>query len=110
MARLELQKLAEQVGILPGYIDDRGKRVVTGEEARARVLTALGFEVGTAAACHAALDRLRAEKRERAIDRVRVVVGKATLPVRSKERGAWRLTLAGDNGGEPVRLEGKKLG
>jgi 4-alpha-glucanotransferase len=98
MAASSLRTLADQLGILPEYVDQTGRETrVTTDETRVAILTAMGFDASTEEHAAAALAMLEARARARTLAPVRVLVHGTPfeLPARAAvltlERGGeWR--------------------
>jgi 4-alpha-glucanotransferase len=87
-----LRALADELGILPGYLDWRGRRVHTTDAQRVALLRAMGHEAGSEAAARRALAAL--SRTTPALAAVRVVAG-----------AARRLGVALDGSSRARRLE-----
>ena len=105
--RPALRALADEVGIIPGYRDQTGAEWrETSDETRVLLLAAMGVDASTEAAAEVALEALRREWGQRALDPARVVeIGSEDLrrvgvrlpePQRSPVR--WTLELEEESG------------
>jgi 4-alpha-glucanotransferase len=103
MSASALRRLADQVGILPEYLDQSGTETrVTSDRTRIAILRALGIDASSEAACEAELARRAEQERRTPIAPVAVVPeGVAIVFVRSPGifRGAaYELVLAREDG------------
>ncbi len=102
-----LRRLADQVGILPEYVDQTGREVrTTSDETRRTLLRAMGFDSSTEAAAATALDELEARQRATLLDPVRVRTrgtggaGRTRVRLPSGTRGdaSWSATITTEAG------------
>ena len=106
VSRPLLRKLADRLGILDGYVNLTGRRIVTTDAAREALLALMGFDAPTEDAAAGWLAELDHEERETIIDPVRVVVRdsrdagrvRVRLPV-GIARADVELTLTEEAGG-----------
>src|SRR5918912_2799341 len=69
-----LRALSDELGIIPGYLDQTGTEWrETSDETRVLLLGAMGIDASTEAAAEAARDELRRERSERPLAPARVV-------------------------------------
>jgi 4-alpha-glucanotransferase len=109
-----LRLLADNVGILPDYVDQTGtERRVTTDETRVAILRAMGIEASTEEMAAAALESLRERERDEIMSPVRVVEADdahtMTVELRipaslsRSPRAAWRLEVIAENGERRAR-------
>ncbi len=105
--RPALRRLAERVGILPGYVDQTGtERRVTGDETRVALLRAMGLVADSEEQALESLERLEREESRRLLEPTRVVRAdlladervRLALPAGARGRVAWLLTLETEDG------------
>ena len=104
-SRPKLRQLAERLGIVSEYLDQKGKRIQTRDETREKLLAVMGFDAPTEDAAAGWLAELDFEERGSIIDAVRVVKRDARDANRVRVRlpsgaGACeaRLTLTEESG------------
>ncbi len=104
-----LRRLAAHLGIVESYLDQTGGEVrYTSDLTRERLLTAMGYRVGTEADTAKTLRRVRRARLRQLIAPVRVVRQRSRslqrvrvrIPSTSAEHVQWSLTLTTEEGGE----------
>jgi 4-alpha-glucanotransferase len=105
--RPALRALADEIGIIPEYLDQTGTETrETSDETRVAFLAAMGIDAASEAAASAALEALRAEARLRPLAPVRVVqeaaaeLGEVALHLPDPRTGdlSWTLELEEEDG------------
>jgi 4-alpha-glucanotransferase len=113
--RPALRRLADRMGIVPGYVDQSGsERRETSDETRVALLRAMGYDAATEERAEAALARLERDDAGRLLGPARVVRVSALpdervrlrIPPGAHGRVAWLLTLEGEDG-ESSATEGE---
>ncbi|HET6346954.1 MAG TPA: 4-alpha-glucanotransferase, partial [Myxococcota bacterium] len=103
-----LAALADRVGILPGFIDQKGAPQTTSDDSRKHLLEALGYDVRTPTAATETLARLEAEPAP-VLPPVRVThtprSQRLALPA-GASRTPWRAEVTREDG-EVLRAEGR---
>jgi 4-alpha-glucanotransferase len=101
-ARPFLAALAEQVGILPSYVDQFGRTHRTPDRVRVALLAAMGFEVRSEVAARAELTRWRERRAAQLIAPVRVADSGAArrlaIATQGRPIGAWALEIETEDG------------
>ena len=90
----DLERLADLLGVAPGYTDAFGQPVETSLETRAGMIAALGFPVGTDAEIAASLAEVTRVREGLVPSLLPVEARRATrVPLRASSAGtlAWRL-------------------
>lgn len=97
-----LRALAERMGILPGFVDVRGRRRRTSDATREALLAAMGCPASSEAEARATLEHLDAAARARLLPPVRVIRGATgaapRLPASLARRGRCELEVTEENG------------
>lgn len=91
-----VQELADALGIVGEYVDQKGKRCVTSDETRRALLSAMGVDASSEDAARHALNELRSSERRRRLAPVRVV---------RADDGAAHIVRARASAGSRWRLE-----
>lgn len=103
-----LHALADAVGIVPEYFDQRGDRILTSDATRRAFLAALGHDARDEDAAAMSLALLRAQERSRVLTPVRVVSGyvpasvEACAPDHAGHTVACALRVRDESGREHV--------
>lgn len=109
-----LQSLSSRLGILPGYIDQLGRRRVTSEDTRVALIASMGYDASTEELARSALQGIEERDRRRVMAPVRVVHEEEAwhraiefrIPddwaLRAGARVTWRCELRAEDGAVAV--------
>ncbi len=101
--RAALRTLAEEMGILPSYVDTGGRERHTSDSTREALLRAMGVEAATEEEARAALRAIARQKREQLLAPTRVIRDPAPRTLAVHAGGAkrllpWELELVDESG------------